>query len=171
MYLSFLAGLYSIAVGRTFSASDHVEMRSVQNALKKLLSEVGEDKETDECIAKKLDQLTSADLRSVTDGLLRTSLHANIKDYLFNMGYPVTGGKEVTFEAVKERRKLDKSVVFLEHCMRRLDYQIVSGAESGSAGVLVLIIMSSFHSPSTFSPSMVVRFPAPSCLSFFHPPS
>ena len=130
MYLSFLAGLYSIAVGRTFSASDHVEMRSVQNALKKLLSEVGEDKETDECIAKKLDQLTSADLRSVTDGLLRTSLHANIKDYLFNMGYPVTGGKEVTFEAVKERRKLDKSVVFLEHCMRRLDYQIVSGAES-----------------------------------------
>jgi len=128
MYLSFLAGLFSIVEGSRFEPSDLVEMRSLQNALKKLLSVVCEEQKADERIKEKLDRITPLELRRITDGLLRTSLHVNIKDYFFNMGYPVTGGTEAAYEATKERRKLDKSVAFLEHCMQRLDYQIVSGS-------------------------------------------
>ena len=131
MYLSFLACLYSIAEESRFEPSDLVEMLSVQNALKKLLFAVCRGPETDDVIIEKLEQLSSAELRRITDGLLRSSLHANIKDYFFNMGYPVNGGTDAAHEATKERRKLDKSVAFLEHCLQRLDYQIVAGTEQG----------------------------------------
>ena len=138
MYLTFLAGLYSIAEKRPFKASDHREMQSVQSALLKLLRYLQESGKPDEKILEELRALTPGEMRKVTDGLLRTSLHGNIKDYFFNMGYSVSrqkaedqegeDGEEVKKEK-KANRKQDKSLAFLERCLEEMDYQLLSHEE------------------------------------------